>query len=184
MKFSRSHANNEEVENICLKGFVRKLARMDSDSSHSSSRTSSQELLSSLGGDENDSEGYSAVGNYNIASASRHLEQEIKLSSSNSMPNSQKSTSSVTSEYIELPKKRWLREAVQDQQRWDSSQELARPINWDETNLVEYANQRRPTVLMRVQDHGATKEVSRADMQTAIALVELKNGGPINYRQY
>lgn len=89
---------------------------------------------------------------------------------------------SVNSEHIELPKKRWLREAVQDQQRWDMSQDLARPINWGEdVNIIEYENQKRPTVLMKVQEDGEKKQVSRADIQIAMALVELKNGKPFEF---
>lgn len=180
MKFLRSLESNEDTENINIfaKDFSRKLPAMDSESSHSSSKTSSPSFL----GDENVNyfEGYSN----NLATGSRQLYNEnSKADSTSNLINRQKRCTSI-SEHVELPKKRWLREAVQDQQRWDSSQELARPINWDEVNIVEYENQRRPTVLMRIQDRGASKEVSRADIQTAIALVELKNGGPINYRQY
>lgn len=90
--------------------------------------------------------------------------------------------SSVSSEHIELPKKRWLREAVQDQQRWDMNQDLARPLNWGEdVNIIEYENQKRPTVLMKVQEDGEKKQVSRADIQIAMALVELKNGKPFEF---
>lgn len=89
----------------------------------------------------------------------------------------------VSSEHIELPKKRWLREAVQDQQRWgDINQDLAKPINWGEdVNIIEYENQKRPTVLMKVQEDGEKKQVSRADIQIAMALVELKNGKPFEF---
>lgn len=74
-----------------------------------------------------------------------------------------------------------MREAFQDQKLWDAdpSQALARPINWDESTLIEHENQKRPTVLMRAQDKGESREVSRADIQTALALVELKHGGPL-----
>lgn len=93
------------------------------------------------------------------------------------------------------PKKRWL-QAVQDQQLMDSSQDLARPINWGEDGpssdgddvkiepvaLAEYVepqvvveNQKRPTVLVCVQG-GKSKQITSDDMQGAIALVELKNG--------
>lgn len=186
MKFLRSIENEEnENMNVYIKGFARKLSVLDSESSHSSSKTS-QEFSSSFGGDENisDLEGYPVVPSYNLPSGSQLYASQIKIEPDSGFLDAQKAVNVGTTEHIELPKKRWLREAVQDQQRWDSSQELARPINWDDVNLVEYENQKRPTVLMRVQDHGTTKEVSRADMQTAIALVELKNGGPINYRQY
>lgn len=74
-----------------------------------------------------------------------------------------------------VPKKRWLREAVLEQQKWDSNQDLAKPINWgDEVNIIESENQKRPTVLVRV-DQGEKKEISKADLQIAMALVELKN---------
>ncbi|XP_018326997.1 metal regulatory transcription factor 1-like [Agrilus planipennis] len=111
--------------------------------------------------------------------------QQLFKDKSESSKESQKmlKLSNGPAEPVELPKKRWLREAVQDQRRWDS-QELAKPLNWEDMNIVEYENQRRPTVLMRVQDCGEKKEISRADMQTAIALVELKNGGPINYTPF
>ncbi|KAF5287234.1 hypothetical protein FQR65_LT12278 [Abscondita terminalis] len=183
MKFSPC-IENEENENINLfvKELPRELSVMDSESSRSS-KASSQEY-SGFAADDNvsDFEVFSSIQNQNSPSSSSQLyAPDIKLSEINSFRRNQKPG---TTENIELPKKRWLREAVQDQQRWDSSQELARPLNWDEVNLVEYENQKRPTVLMRVQDRGATKEVSRADIQTAIALVELKHGGPINYRQY
>ncbi|XP_044256951.1 pair-rule protein odd-paired-like [Tribolium madens] len=95
------------------------------------------------------------------------------------------------------PKKRWL-QAVQDQKMFDSTQELARPINWGEDGpssdgdevkiepitLAEYGanepkivmeNQKRPTVLVCVQG-GKSKQITSDDMQGAIALVELKNG--------
>lgn len=93
------------------------------------------------------------------------------------------------------PKKRWL-QAVQDQKLLDSSQDLARPINWgeegpssdgDEIKIEPIAdefdaepkvvveNQKRPTVLVCVQG-GKSKQITSADMQGAIALVELKNG--------
>ncbi|KAK4872059.1 hypothetical protein RN001_016183 [Aquatica leii] len=182
MKFSLN-IENEENENINMyvKRLPRKLSVMDSESSHSSSKASSQEYSSFMADDNvSDFEVFSSIESHNSPSSSSQL-SEIKLSDINTFERNQKPG---TTENIELPKKRWLREAVQDQQKWDSSQELARPLNWDEVNLVEYENQKRPTVLMRVQDRGTTKEVSRADIQTAIALVELKNGGPINYRQY
>lgn len=83
------------------------------------------------------------------------------------------STQKSALEYV--PKKRWLREAVLEQQKWDCGQDLAKPINWgDEMNIIEYENQKRPTVLVRV-DQSEKKEVSRKEMQTAIALVELGN---------
>lgn len=82
----------------------------------------------------------------------------------------------------------WL-QAVQDQKLFDSSQDLAKPINWgdeaqtcdgtrikvepDEESQTE--NQKRPTVLVCVQGNNK-KQISSDDMQGAIALVELKNG--------
>lgn len=109
------------------------------------------------------------------------LFKDITVTADNEQSSDKYSTTS-SADHIELPKKRWLREAVQDQQRWDFNQELARPINWgDEVSVVEYENQRRPTVLMRVQEDGERKQVSRADMQLAMALVELKNGKPFEF---
>lgn len=109
------------------------------------------------------------------------LFKDITAAADNEQSSDKYSTTS-SADHIELPKKRWLREAVQDQQRWDFNQELARPINWgDEVSVVEYENQRRPTVLMRVQEDGERKQVSRADMQLAMALVELKNGKPFEF---
>ncbi|XP_066995500.2 zinc finger protein 367 [Anabrus simplex] len=68
---------------------------------------------------------------------------------------------------LEQPKKRWLREACQDQSLWREKHELAQPLHWsdrdddpaacEEVSLSEYenfhsltasANQTRPTVLM------------------------------------
>ncbi|EFA11535.1 zinc finger protein 367 [Tribolium castaneum] len=92
------------------------------------------------------------------------------------------------------PKKRWL-QAVQDQKMFDSTQDLARPLNWgedgpssdgDEVKIepIEFGasepkvvveNQKRPTVLVCVQG-GKSKQITSDDMQGAIALVELKNG--------
>lgn len=95
----------------------------------------------------------------------------------------------------ELPKKRWLREAVQDQSLWDSSQDLAYPINWGEeayteTNEAQKANTfvpkiinenlKRPSVLVCVQG-GKSKEISNDEIQGAMALVELKNGSTCNF---
>ncbi|KAG5880806.1 hypothetical protein JTB14_030824 [Gonioctena quinquepunctata] len=93
----------------------------------------------------------------------------------------------------ELPKKRWLREAVQDQSLWDSTNDLACPINWGEESFTETAedkkqiyvpkvtteNQTRPSVLVCLHG-GKSKEISNDEIQGAMALVELKNG--INYR--
>lgn len=76
----------------------------------------------------------------------------------------------------EIPKKRWL-------QQWDSTQDLAQPINWGEdkpNNIVETENKKRPTVLVRIEN-GQEKEVSKSDMQVAMALVELQNSFPTNY---
>ncbi|GJQ67396.1 hypothetical protein Trydic_g5088 [Trypoxylus dichotomus] len=75
----------------------------------------------------------------------------------------------------EIPKKRWL-------QQWDSTQDLAQPINWseDKPNIVEAENKKRPTVLVRIEN-GQEKEVSKSDMQVAMALVELRNSQPSNY---
>lgn len=75
----------------------------------------------------------------------------------------------------EIPKKRWL-------QQWDSTQDLAQPINWseDKPNIVETENKKRPTVLVRIEN-GQEKEVSKSDMQVAMALVELRNSYPSSY---
>ncbi|CAG9816458.1 unnamed protein product [Phaedon cochleariae] len=86
----------------------------------------------------------------------------------------------------ELPKKRWLREAVQDRSLWDSTNDLACPINWGEEGAEAKEekkgvceNQTRPSVLVCVQG-GKSKEISSDEIQGAMALVELKNG--VNYR--
>lgn len=90
----------------------------------------------------------------------------------------------------ELPKKRWLREAVQNQSLWESANDLACPINWGDdspnegndceegfqnflSNIIN-ENQKRPSVLVCVQG-GKSKEISSDEIQGAIALVELKN---------
>lgn len=115
-------------------------------------------------------------------SSAQELFKDITVTPENEQSNDKYSTTS-SADHVELPKKRWLREAVQDQQRWDSNQELASPINWgDEVSVVEYENQRRPTVLMRVQEDGEGKQVSRADIQLAMALVEFKNGKPYEFQ--
>lgn len=90
----------------------------------------------------------------------------------------------------ELPKKRWLREAVQNQSLWESTNDLACPINWSEDIAPENGseafvpkfkpsivneNQKRPSVLVCVQG-GKSKEISSDEIQGAMALVELKNG--------
>lgn len=81
-------------------------------------------------------------------------------------------TPPVSRECNEIPKKRWLREAL-DQQKSDDV--LAKPIKWDnEKNLVEHENQKRPTVLVCVGE-AEKKEITKADIQTAMALVELSN---------
>ncbi|XP_057658621.1 zinc finger protein 76-like [Diorhabda carinulata] len=85
----------------------------------------------------------------------------------------------------ELPKKRWLREAVQNQTRWESTNDLASPINWGDEPCTETEKkeqcekQNRPSVLVCVQG-GKSKEISSEEIQGAMALVELKNS--INYR--
>lgn len=99
----------------------------------------------------------------------------------------------------ELPKKRWLREAVQNQSLWESANDLACPINWgddsaNETNDCEEGferfvsnimneNQKRPSVLVCVQG-GKSTEISSDEIQGAMALVELKNAvtSDIKYR--
>jgi hypothetical protein len=129
------------------------------------------------------------------------LDDNISVNSEN-FENGQGVSSPRTSlhnfELSKGPKKRWL-QAVQDQQLLDSSQDLARPINWGEdgpssdgdevkiepvTLADEYVavepqvaaeNQKRPTVLVCVQG-GKSKQITSDDMQGAIALVELKNG--------
>ncbi|XP_060515830.1 pair-rule protein odd-paired-like [Cylas formicarius] len=90
----------------------------------------------------------------------------------------------------ELPKKRWLREAVQDQRLWDSTNDLASPINWGEDSYTDpevnktsdcsAENQKRPSVLVCVQG-GRSKEISSDEIQGAMALVELKNGLSCNF---
>lgn len=91
----------------------------------------------------------------------------------------------------ELPKKRWLREAAQDQRLWDSTTDLASPINWGEETYSEETMsevavetdgqiQKRPSVLVCVQG-GKSKEISSDEIQGAMALVELKNGLNCNY---
>lgn len=81
-----------------------------------------------------------------------------------------------------VPKKRWLREAVMEQQRWDSNQDLAQPINWgEENNLIAFENQKRPTVLVRVEQN-EIKKISKSDIQIAMALVELRNANGLSKR--
>ncbi|XP_022900798.1 zinc finger protein 367-like [Onthophagus taurus] len=92
------------------------------------------------------------------------------------------STSPRSAEVSEIPKKRW-------RQQWDLTQEdLAQPLNWSEegtTSVVEVENQKRPTVLVRNDkfetNGGGKKQVSRCDMQVAMALVELSNVETNNY---
>lgn len=98
----------------------------------------------------------------------------------------------------ELPKKRWLREAVQNQNLWESN-DLACPINWGDdspnegndceegfqnfsSNVIN-ENQKRPSVLVCIQG-GKSKEISSDEIQGAMALVELKNAvtSDIKYR--
>lgn len=128
------------------------------------------------------SSGYSSLSLGSVQGTSaQELFKEIQNNSDPEQSND-KYPSSVNSEHIELPKKRWLREAVQDQQRWDMNQDLAKPINWGEdVNIIEFENKKRPTVLMKVQEDGEKKQVTRADIQIAMALVELKNGKPFKF---
>nr|CAH7726328.1 unnamed protein product [Callosobruchus chinensis] len=100
----------------------------------------------------------------------------------------------VQSKPSELPKKRWLREAVQDPSLWESTNDLACPINWGEEvfgeNTAEakdtlvpnviHENLKRPSVLVCVQG-GKSKEISSEEIQGAMALVELKNGATCNF---
>ncbi|KAK9890172.1 hypothetical protein WA026_008976 [Henosepilachna vigintioctopunctata] len=106
----------------------------------------------------------------------------------------------------ELPKKRWLREAIKNSDTalkdQENQEELAQPLNWDEPiestesnhtteqscqaeNLVIMENQNRPSVLVCLHD-GKKKTMTNDEIQTAIALVELKNSGncysKCNYR--
>lgn len=84
-------------------------------------------------------------------------------------------TSPATSKENEIPKKRWLREAVLDQQKWESTQDLAQPLNWgDDTRTVECENQKRPSVLVRAEK-SERKDISKTDLQLAMALVELRH---------
>lgn len=81
----------------------------------------------------------------------------------------------ASKENNEIPKKRWLREAVLDQQKYDSINDLAQPINWgEETRLIECENQKRPSVLVRVEK-AERKDISKTDLQLAMALVELRH---------
>ncbi|KAL1493096.1 hypothetical protein ABEB36_011223 [Hypothenemus hampei] len=93
----------------------------------------------------------------------------------------------------ELPKKRWLREATQKKRAWDSTIDLASPINWNEETFSEVEdspskakiengdqNQKRPSVLVCLQG-GKSEEISNDEIQGAMALVELKNSN-YNYR--
>lgn len=95
-----------------------------------------------------------------------------------------------------LPKKRWLREAEQDQSLWNSTSDLASPLNWNEDATVENNledicdsvrpnvindNQKRPSVLVCVQG-GKSKEISSDEIQGAMALVELKNSVTSEYK--
>lgn len=84
-------------------------------------------------------------------------------------------SSQSTSKENQIPKKRWLREAVLDQQKWESTQDLAQPLNWgDDTRSVECENQKRPSVLVRA-DKSDRKDISKTDLQLAMALVELRH---------
>lgn len=106
--------------------------------------------------------------------------------------------SKILSSASELPKKRWLREAAQNQSLWEST-DLACPINWGDdspndgndseegfqnflSNIIN-ENQKRPSVLVCVQG-GKSKEISSDEIQGAMALVELKNAvtSDIKYR--
>ncbi|XP_018565028.1 pair-rule protein odd-paired [Anoplophora glabripennis] len=122
------------------------------------------------------------------------LETSI-CSNSGSSESEMQSETSPKSLPSELPKKRWLREAVQDQSLWDATNDLACPINWGEDVFGEVndsekntafvpkiinENQKRPSVLVCVQG-GKSKEISSDEIQGAMALVELKNGSTCNF---
>lgn len=121
------------------------------------------------------------------------------------------SGSCSTERVFELPKKRWLREATKvlnesDSEDQGGQEKLALPINWDDQaeniqlgpdmennsqsscssdNLVMLKNQNRPSVLVCMHD-GQKKTITNDEIQSAIALVELKNSGDsyskCNYR--
>ncbi|GLG93555.1 Transcriptional activator cubitus interruptus [Gryllus bimaculatus] len=72
----------------------------------------------------------------------------------------------------EQPKKRWLREACQDQSLWEEKQELAQPLQWIEReddssfcgngeniDAMQTANQMRPTVLMLAGKENSSQKV-------------------------
>nr|XP_023024256.1 pair-rule protein odd-paired-like [Leptinotarsa decemlineata] len=62
-----------------------------------------------------------------------------------------------TSSASELPKKRWLREAVQDQSLWDSTNDLACPINWGEEALTDLTEEKKDTCLPKVAAENQTR---------------------------
>ncbi|XP_076262583.1 uncharacterized protein LOC143197759 isoform X2 [Rhynchophorus ferrugineus] len=120
---------------------------------------------------------------------------ETSIFSNSGCSENEMSSESSQAKPSELPKKRWLREAVQDQRLWDSTTDLACPLNWGDeicseveehklteiSNDIESKNQQRPSVLVCVQG-GKSKEISSEEIQGAMALVELKNGLNYSYR--
>lgn len=144
------------------------------------------------------SSGYYSNCSQNVSiesSPKSEMDDNISVNSENfesGTPNASSPCTSVHSfEVAKGPKKRWL-QAVQDEQLLDSSQDLAKPINWaddppnsdvdvkkEPVNLVSEVqsreDQKRPTVLVCVQG-GKSAQITNDDMQGAMALVELKNG--------
>lgn len=111
---------------------------------------------------------------YASAEAMIQLHNSYQSSPQKLFNNNPNNSSMKEKENNEIPKKRWLREAVLDQQKWDN-QDLAQPLNWnDDARLIECENQKRPSVLVRVEK-SEKKEISKTDLQLAMALVELRH---------
>ncbi|KAJ8945644.1 hypothetical protein NQ314_009179 [Rhamnusium bicolor] len=123
-----------------------------------------------------------------------HPDYTLKRFSAKPEPNLNKKYDEAHNAEVREWLQNWDR-AVQDQSLWDSTNDLACPINWgedvfNETNESERnaafvpkiinENQKRPSVLVCVQG-GKSKEISNDEIQGAMALVELKNGSTCNF---
>lgn len=73
---------------------------------------------------------------------------------------------------VELPKKRWLREATQDRTLIKENKNSSQNWNKDKDMLVQKENLMRPTVLVRAKP--AEEQVNQ-EWQGALALMELAN---------
>lgn len=74
---------------------------------------------------------------------------------------------------MELPKKRWLREAAQDLALIQGEVPVSPSQKTKEKYLVQKENQLRPTVLVRANK--PIEEESNSEWQGALALIELAN---------